>query len=293
MSPAADPDAHGDRPRPRRPARRRRPPRRLRRRPVGGPELRAQPPCERRRVGRSRVCSQRSSRSARGPAIRSRSSRPTVDARLLIPLVAAIDRLRNRIPGASARTGSPSTRRRSSRSSPSPHPTGAECFRCSPRSQRWDRWDAAARPVPADGVRTALAAADDDTDLIVIDPGSETEFVLRRPAVWAIAQGIPWEPSFTSPEVFAGLQAEHRRRARRPGPRRRRGRPHGRGCAVPSSSCASSSCRGSTGRARHGAVSPRQAVGRRRPHRGARRLADGQARPRLSPQPTAAHATRG
>lgn len=68
------------------------------------------------------------------------------------------------------------------------------------------RWDASARPVPADGVRTALAAADDDTDLIVIDPGSESEFVLRRPAVWAIAQQRPWEPSFTSPDVFAGLQ---------------------------------------------------------------------------------------
>ncbi|WP_243076739.1 SseB family protein [Microbacterium sp. SS28] len=73
--------------------------------------------------------------------------------------------------------------------------------------QALSRWDAAARPVPADGVRTALAAADDDTDLIVIDPGSETEFVLRRPAVWAIAQGTPWEPSYASPEVFAGLQA--------------------------------------------------------------------------------------
>lgn len=69
------------------------------------------------------------------------------------------------------------------------------------------RWDAAARPVPADGVRTAVAASAEDTDLIVIDPGSETEFVLRRPAVWAIAQGIPWEPSYLSPEVFAGLQA--------------------------------------------------------------------------------------
>ena len=68
------------------------------------------------------------------------------------------------------------------------------------------RWDAAARPVPADGVRTAVAASADDTDLIVIDPGSQTEFVLRRPAVWAIAQGVPWEPSFASPEVFAGLQ---------------------------------------------------------------------------------------
>jgi hypothetical protein len=69
------------------------------------------------------------------------------------------------------------------------------------------RWDAAARPVPADGVRTALAAADDDTDLIVIDPGSDTEFIVRRPAVWAIGQGIAWEPSPLSPEVYTGLQA--------------------------------------------------------------------------------------
>lgn len=67
------------------------------------------------------------------------------------------------------------------------------------------RWDAAARPVPVDGVRTALAAAADDTDLIVVDPGSDTEFVIRRPAVWAIGQGHPWEPSHLSPEVVAGL----------------------------------------------------------------------------------------
>lgn len=68
------------------------------------------------------------------------------------------------------------------------------------------QWDGGARPVPADGVRTALAAVDDDTDLIVIDPGSATEFVLRRPAVWAIARGEPWEPAYVSPEVFTGLQ---------------------------------------------------------------------------------------
>jgi len=67
-------------------------------------------------------------------------------------------------------------------------------------------WDAAARPIPADGVRTAAAAVHDDTDLIVLDPGSDTEFVIRRPAVWAIAQGQPWEPSFVSPAVYAGLQ---------------------------------------------------------------------------------------
>lgn len=72
--------------------------------------------------------------------------------------------------------------------------------------QAMSRWDPKARPVPADGARTAVAAASDDTDLIVIDPGSETEFVLRRPAVWAIGQGLAWEPAHTSPEVFAGLQ---------------------------------------------------------------------------------------
>lgn len=68
------------------------------------------------------------------------------------------------------------------------------------------RWDPLARPVPADGRRTALAAAHDDTDLIVVDPVSDTEFVLRRPAVWAIGQDQPWEPSFVSPDVFRGLQ---------------------------------------------------------------------------------------
>lgn len=68
------------------------------------------------------------------------------------------------------------------------------------------KWDAAARPVPADGVRTALAAVQDGTDLIVLDPTSSTEFVVRRPAVWAIARSEPWEPSYASPEVYAGLQ---------------------------------------------------------------------------------------
>ena len=67
------------------------------------------------------------------------------------------------------------------------------------------RWDPVARPVPVEGVRTALVAVADDTDLIVIDPGSETEFVVRRPAVWAIGKGEAWEPSWRSPEVFRGL----------------------------------------------------------------------------------------
>jgi len=70
------------------------------------------------------------------------------------------------------------------------------------------RWNPAARPVPADGVRVALAAADDGTDLVVLDPGSEEgEFVVRRPAVWAVAQSKPWQPPFESASVDAAFRA--------------------------------------------------------------------------------------
>ncbi|RIJ01661.1 SseB family protein, partial [Clavibacter michiganensis subsp. insidiosus] len=69
------------------------------------------------------------------------------------------------------------------------------------------RWNARARPVPADAVRVALAAASEETDLVVVDPGSDTEFVLRRPAVWAVARSLPWIPSPEDPEVAAALEA--------------------------------------------------------------------------------------
>ena len=62
-------------------------------------------------------------------------------------------------------------------------------------------WNTQARPVPADGVRVALAAAQENTDLVVLDPTAPTEFVVRRPALWAIAQSLPWTPSYASREV--------------------------------------------------------------------------------------------
>jgi hypothetical protein len=68
-------------------------------------------------------------------------------------------------------------------------------------------WNPAARPVPAAGRRAALAAASEGTELIVLDPTSETEFVLRRPAVWAVAQGTPWVPSHRDPEVAEAFRA--------------------------------------------------------------------------------------
>jgi hypothetical protein len=67
------------------------------------------------------------------------------------------------------------------------------------------RWNPAARPVPADGTRVALAAASEDTELVVLDPTSETEFVIRRPALWAIARDLPWVPSHLDPAVFTAF----------------------------------------------------------------------------------------
>ncbi|GLI25786.1 hypothetical protein ARHIZOSPH14_00280 [Agromyces rhizosphaerae] len=62
-------------------------------------------------------------------------------------------------------------------------------------------WNPQARPVPADGVRVALAAASEDTELVVLDPGSAGEFVLRRPALWSVAQSQPWRPAFEDDAV--------------------------------------------------------------------------------------------
>ncbi len=62
-------------------------------------------------------------------------------------------------------------------------------------------WDREARPIPVAASRVALSAASEDSDLVVIDPGQATEFVVRRPALWAIAQDQEWIPSFESPEV--------------------------------------------------------------------------------------------
>jgi hypothetical protein len=69
------------------------------------------------------------------------------------------------------------------------------------------KWNRAARPVPADAVRVALAAASEQTDLVVLDPTSPTEFAIRRPAVWAIAQSVQWVPSYRDPEVLAVFTA--------------------------------------------------------------------------------------
>lgn len=66
-------------------------------------------------------------------------------------------------------------------------------------------WHDLARPVAADMRKTALSAVEDENQLIVVNPGADLTFVLRRPAFWAIAKGEEWVPSYRNPRVAEEL----------------------------------------------------------------------------------------
>ena len=66
-------------------------------------------------------------------------------------------------------------------------------------------WNPVARPVPATALRVALAATSENTDLVVLDPTSTTEFAVRRPALWALVQTQPWVPSYLDTEVLSAF----------------------------------------------------------------------------------------
>jgi hypothetical protein len=63
-------------------------------------------------------------------------------------------------------------------------------------------WNPRARPIPVLAQRVALAAASEQTDLVVVDATSATEFVIRRPALWAMAQEQPWIPCYLDEAVL-------------------------------------------------------------------------------------------
>jgi hypothetical protein len=70
-----------------------------------------------------------------------------------------------------------------------------------------EAWHPEARPVAVYAARAALSAVAEGAELLVLDPGSELTFVVRRPAVWALAQQRPWTPSYDDPELARSLGA--------------------------------------------------------------------------------------
>jgi hypothetical protein len=62
-------------------------------------------------------------------------------------------------------------------------------------------WNPLARPIPVEAPRTALAAAADGVGAIVLDPGSATEFAVRRTGFEALATAEPYTPCFADDRV--------------------------------------------------------------------------------------------
>ena len=53
-------------------------------------------------------------------------------------------------------------------------------------------WNPIARPVPIEASRVALAAASEGNGRIILDPGSPTEFAVRKNSFRALAEGKAW-----------------------------------------------------------------------------------------------------
>lgn len=68
-----------------------------------------------------------------------------------------------------------------------------------------EAWHPDARPVAVYAARAALSAVAEGAELLVLDPGSEYTFVVRRPAVWALAQQQDWLPSYADPELARAM----------------------------------------------------------------------------------------
>ena len=66
-------------------------------------------------------------------------------------------------------------------------------------ADRLAAWHSGARPVAAYAARAALAGVAEKAELLVVDPGADFTFVVRRPAVWALAQQEPWTPCYRDP----------------------------------------------------------------------------------------------
>lgn len=68
-----------------------------------------------------------------------------------------------------------------------------------------EAWHAEARPVAVYAARAALSAVSEGAQLLVLDPGSDFTFVVRRPAMWALAKQQDWTPSYLDDQLESAL----------------------------------------------------------------------------------------
>lgn len=73
-------------------------------------------------------------------------------------------------------------------------------------AQALSSWHPNARPVAVYATRAALSAVAEGAELLVLDPGSAVTFVVRRPALWALAQQQEWTPSYTDQDLAGQMR---------------------------------------------------------------------------------------
>lgn len=67
-------------------------------------------------------------------------------------------------------------------------------------------WNPGSRPIPVPGPQAAVAAAQEGTDLIIVDPGSpDTQFGVRRPELESVALGETRAPAWDDADVRAAF----------------------------------------------------------------------------------------
>lgn len=86
-------------------------------------------------------------------------------------------------------------------------PDGRQALPIFSNVDRLTSWHPQARPVAVYAPRVALSAVAEDAQLLVLDPAADVTFVVRRPAVWALAQQYEWVPSYRNEALLEPLQA--------------------------------------------------------------------------------------
>ena len=74
--------------------------------------------------------------------------------------------------------------------------------------ERLTSWHLQVRPVVcALRVSHSAAVSGEKVELMVLDPGTDTPFVIRRPAMWSLAKQREWVPSYRNPKVAEHISA--------------------------------------------------------------------------------------
>lgn len=74
-------------------------------------------------------------------------------------------------------------------------------------TEKLQAWNQVARPVPTQFEKALLAAAAEGQTRVIVNPGDEQWFAIRRPAIEALAQQLSWVSPEKNPEIKSMVSA--------------------------------------------------------------------------------------